>query len=267
VSVNGAVDPANSVTFPNIPNCSFYKWSEQMFLWLTSPAPSKYGSGSLVFTSPVFYDVSPPDANGNRTLIPNTQGGPRNFAPFISELGPNHQPVAFDQTGKRFNVVRPELGPSGRIQIRNRASQQVEIGRTTVENGKPVLLDKEGKRIDINTARDGSLTLRDRSGKTLKLKLTKTLINGRPFFIDQNGNAVPTEQGQADGNVLIAQNGSLVYYALQVNDVYAYFLTGQKGGQISATTFPTTPAALNSIEAFALSHGTTLPDPSRSPSN
>jgi hypothetical protein len=39
VSLNGAVKPANSVLFPDVPNCSFYKWSEQMFLWLTSPAP------------------------------------------------------------------------------------------------------------------------------------------------------------------------------------------------------------------------------------
>src|SRR5215468_8247434 len=38
VTLNGSVDPANSLTFPNIPNCTFYKWSEQMFLWLTSPA-------------------------------------------------------------------------------------------------------------------------------------------------------------------------------------------------------------------------------------
>jgi hypothetical protein len=39
VSLNGAVKPANSVTFPDIPNCSFYKWSEQMFLWLGSQIP------------------------------------------------------------------------------------------------------------------------------------------------------------------------------------------------------------------------------------
>src|SRR5579863_6219116 len=37
VTVNGVVNPANSVTFPNQPNCSFYQWSEQMFMWLNSP--------------------------------------------------------------------------------------------------------------------------------------------------------------------------------------------------------------------------------------
>src|SRR5204863_1925045 len=74
IAPNGIVDPADSVAFPNVPNCSFYKWSEQMFLWLTSPAPSRYGQGTHVFNSPVFYNVSPPDATGQRTLSPNSPG-------------------------------------------------------------------------------------------------------------------------------------------------------------------------------------------------
>ena len=45
VSLNGAVKPASSVQFPDVPNCSFYKWSEQMFLWLTSPAPPDTEAG------------------------------------------------------------------------------------------------------------------------------------------------------------------------------------------------------------------------------
>jgi hypothetical protein len=31
-ALNGVVNPANSVSFPNTPNCSFYQWSYQMFL-------------------------------------------------------------------------------------------------------------------------------------------------------------------------------------------------------------------------------------------
>src|SRR5437868_15382651 len=60
-AANGVVNPANSVTFPNSPNCSFYQWSKQMFLWLTSPAPSRYGGCARIFDSPTFFDVSPPD--------------------------------------------------------------------------------------------------------------------------------------------------------------------------------------------------------------
>src|SRR5262249_46843999 len=72
IAPNGGVDPADSITFPNVPNCSFYKWSEQMFLWLTSPVPTKYGGGTHVFNSPVFFDLSPADATtGIRTLVPN----------------------------------------------------------------------------------------------------------------------------------------------------------------------------------------------------
>ena len=37
VTLDGVVNPADSLHFPNIPNCSFYQWSEQMFMWLTSP--------------------------------------------------------------------------------------------------------------------------------------------------------------------------------------------------------------------------------------
>src|ERR1051326_6861542 len=39
-SVNGVVNPANSLTFTGSSLCAFYQWSEQMFLWLLSPAPS-----------------------------------------------------------------------------------------------------------------------------------------------------------------------------------------------------------------------------------
>ena len=66
-AANGLVNPANSVMFPNSPNCSFYQWSEQMFLWLTSPV-----SGEQVFRTSTFFDVSPIDPiTGSRTFIPH----------------------------------------------------------------------------------------------------------------------------------------------------------------------------------------------------
>jgi hypothetical protein len=73
-SLNGMVNPANSVAFPNTPNCSFYVWAKQMFLWLTSPV-----GGGLIIDSPTFYDVSPL-ANGERTLIPHVAGFIRPFS-------------------------------------------------------------------------------------------------------------------------------------------------------------------------------------------
>lgn len=75
VTENGFVNPANSVTFSPENNCSFYTWSEQMFLWLTSSG-SKYGGGSTVLESPVFYVVSPESSDNTRTLIPYKNGDP-----------------------------------------------------------------------------------------------------------------------------------------------------------------------------------------------
>ncbi|WP_130735898.1 hypothetical protein [Flavobacterium sp. J27] len=68
---NGVVNPANSVTFGHKDNCDFYKWSQQMFLWITSPSPV---SGKTVFESPIFYTVSTEFGNNERKLIPHTPG-------------------------------------------------------------------------------------------------------------------------------------------------------------------------------------------------
>ncbi len=70
---NGVVKPVNSVTFGHKDNCDFYKWSEQMFLWMTSPADD-FGVGKRVFESPVFYTVSPEDSLGKRTFIQHKKG-------------------------------------------------------------------------------------------------------------------------------------------------------------------------------------------------
>src|SRR5215469_6137513 len=51
VSLNGVVKPADS-TIMLEPNCDFYQWAQQDFLWLTSPAPSNYGGGAHIFDSP-----------------------------------------------------------------------------------------------------------------------------------------------------------------------------------------------------------------------
>jgi hypothetical protein len=53
VALNGVVNPADSLV-SLAPNCGFYQWSEQMFMWLTSPAPAVYGGGAHIFDSPTF---------------------------------------------------------------------------------------------------------------------------------------------------------------------------------------------------------------------
>ena len=260
VSLNGVVNPANSVTFPNVPNCSFYQWSEQMFLWLLSPAPSAYGGGAHIFDSPAFYDVSPPDGSGNRTFIPHVPGKIRVFNLRDAKVGFHGLPVIFDKAGRMLEVERPKLGPTGRQLILNQSGQQIEIGRVTLgPDKKPVFMDKAGKVIPKPQPifRKELIT-----GRAVQ-KVQKFMIDKIPVFLDPAGKVVDVEQGQADDGVLQAQNGSLVYYALMVNDVFAYFRTGAEDGGIlpKPTKFPTTQADLNKIVAFASSHGKTFPDP------
>jgi hypothetical protein len=257
VSLNGVVNPADSVTFPNTPNCSFYQWSEQMFLWLTSPAPPRYGGGGRIFDSPVFYDVSPPDSSGHRTFIPHTPGRIRIFNVRAAQVGRHGLPIVFDKKGRLLEVETPKLGPNGKQLILNQLSKPTEIDRVTLENGKPLFLDKEGKAI----ARPKAI-VRPELNKSL---VVQRFMAGRiPIFLDSAGNVVDVEQGQAGGgDVLQTQTGSLVYYATMVNDVYAYFLTGAKNGGITPAPnqFPTTPTDLNKVVAFAAAHGKTFTDP------
>ena len=70
IQKDGLVKPDDSLNFVSSGDCAFYKWSWQMFLWITSPQHS-YGGGGLVLDSPVFYDVTPPDANGKRHFHAN----------------------------------------------------------------------------------------------------------------------------------------------------------------------------------------------------
>lgn len=73
ITKNGIVNPANSVTFSHLNNCDFYKWSEQMFLWMMSPITEGSYSNGTVMESPAFFTVSP-KVNGKRTLIPHEKG-------------------------------------------------------------------------------------------------------------------------------------------------------------------------------------------------
>src|SRR5712692_6317374 len=257
VSLNGVVNPANSVTFPDTPNCSFYQWSEQMFLWLTSPAPVTYGGGGgRIFDSPVFFDVSPLDGSGNRTFIPHTPGIIRNFTLRAAQVGRHGLPVIMAKGGRMLEIEPPRLAPSGKQLILNQAGRLIEIESATLERGKPVFRDKVGKAIP-----KAKPILRPQVSKALIAQ--KFMIGRIPIFLDPFGNVIDTEEGQADGGVLEAQSGSLIFYETIVNDVYAYFLTGTKDGGITPapTQFPTTQAALNKIIAFAAAHGKTFPDP------
>jgi hypothetical protein len=260
--VNGVVNPANSVTFPNVPNCSFYQWSEQMFLWLTSPAPATYGGGGgRIFDSPAFFDVSPPDQNGERSFIPHFPRLIRKLPVRAAQAGLAGLPVLFDKTGRLVQVESPKLGPHALPLIRNKAGDLLEIGRATLgPDKKPIFEDRSGTVIEHQLAPTDARFRLIEPGRNLIVQ--KFIIGGVPIFIGPLGNVVETEEGQADDGVQVAQTDSLVYYVTMVNDVYAYFLTGVKKNQISpGNQFPTTPAELAQIVSFAAAHGKSFVDP------
>ena len=239
-SVNGVVDPANSVTFTNNPglkNCDFYHWAEQMFLWLTSPAPATYGGGGgRIFASPSFYTVSPADSSGKRTLIPNSAGGPLIMNIRASQVGAHGLPVVMDKSGQMFEVQPGPVSKAGKPLVLNRVGKQVEVNNAVVKNGKIVLLDKAGKAIaaprlivpkQIPLEQFQRLRLQQPQQpqpleqhemvvmkptaahvQTLqrlqpqpvnpKLVAQKFTITGLNVFLNVNGGVIDTEEGQAD---------------------------------------------------------------------
>jgi hypothetical protein len=263
VALNGPVKPANSVTFPNTPNCSFYLWAAQMFLWVTSPAPAIYGPSARVFDSSVFFDVSPPDINGNRTFVPHPERPIiRPVLPRVVQAGPHGLPVIMAKSGGLLEIQPTRLGPTGKPVIANATGELVEVARVTVgKNAKATLLDRTGKAIALPAKKP--VPARAELVSRTPLTVQKFIVGGLPIFIDSSGTVIEVEQGQADGGVLMAKNKSLIYFSPIVNDVFAYFLTGTKDGGITPapTQFPTHAAELSQITTFAGKHSVTFPDP------
>lgn len=261
-SLNGVVNPADSVTFANTPNCSFYLWSKQMFLWLTSPAPATYGGGGgRIFDSPAFYDVTPEDSSGNRTFVPHAAGRIPILSLRAAQAGPHGLQIIFDRSGKMFEVQ--PAAPNTRPAVRNAAGALVQIATAERAQGKLVLTDPAGKTIQPRLAPAPKLNAKVLTQAATIGKASMMVVGNLHIFIDPSGNVIDTEEGEADFGVLLAQNGSLVYFITMVNDVYAYFRTGLKDGSITPapTQFPTTAAELAKITTFAGAHGKTFPDP------
>jgi len=251
-SLDGVVNPANSVTFPATPNFSFYAWSEQMFLWLTSPAPPVYGGGGRIFDSPTFFEVSPLDASQNRTFIPHTAETISRFNLRASQVGPHGLPVLIDKQGRMLELENAAQAPKvSTLKIRGKAGLLVTAASARrEENGKITFLDSSSKAIEPRLFTPALSRALVQPGAPIRVQ--KFLLNNVPIFLDGSGNVIDVEPNQAFGEVLLAQNGSPIYYTLLVNDVYAYFLTGVKDHQITpGTEFPTTMQDLSNITAFA----------------
>jgi hypothetical protein len=288
-SVNGIVNPANSLTFTGSSLCAFYQWSEQMFLWLLSPAPSSYGGGAHIFDSPTFFDVSPLNASDQRTMTKHVSGVFPIIGVRVPIPGPHGLPIIMDKSHRLFEVEPAKVAPNGKQLIRNSLGKEVEVGSAAITQGKVVFKDPAGKLIATpkpiirpellkpvaplkpapKAAPQAVTKVMQKSAAPQVLKpqiAQRFTINGRKIFINPLGGLVTPvdpEEGQATFDALLSQGPSLVYYTIVVNDVYAYFLTGNKTGGITpaASQFPTTAADLAKVTTFASSKGVTFPDP------
>jgi hypothetical protein len=277
VSLNGVAKPADG-TVSLTPNCGFFQWSEQMFLWLTSPAPATYGGGSHIMFSPKFFTVTPADSSGRRTFLPNQPGLPIRMLLRATELGPHGSPALLSRSGHVIEVQPPkvkhpvppivrlqsgavvrlskvQLGPEGRLQFFDKNGKQVQPRMLKL---KPVA------RPHVIVAPGQGAVVVPAAAMQQAIQARKIIINKIPIFLDPSGNVIDVEPGQADSGVLLSQNGSLIYYIISVNDIFAYHRTMQGAAVIPFTTnltFPMTMADANAVKTFATGKGHTIVDP------
>jgi hypothetical protein len=277
-SLNGAVSPANGITFPNQNDCNFYNWGEQMFLWLTSQASGPYGSSGFVFTSPIFYNVSGADKQGFRTYKRNDPNSP--LPPLIirsAEAGQHGLQFVTDTNGRMFEVLPATQAKDGNSLVRNAAGKMIEIHRVEAQSGqKPKFFDEANKEIiqpktpkfDTALAQLVAPKLAKVTPQEARGFVQAFQVHDQVVFVDSNGNTIDPTQGQAGGlsGVLLARNQALVYYGAMVNDVYAFFQTGTRNGTFGPYSpntnyfFPTTQTQLNPVISYAASKGSSLPD-------
>jgi hypothetical protein len=300
-TLNAAVLPADSLNFSNDPNnanTDFYRWSYRMFLWLTSPTPSTYGGTGLVMSSPEFYNLAL-NAAGNFVMTRNPTNPFLHFGPAqalemarakppaplrlglrVANLGPHGLPVVHDTAGNFMEVLPAKQSAAGKPLVLNAAGKEVEVARVVADpQGPPKFLDKKGATIATPQLQAHPQALRGIGLDTPALRnlaqpkfvfqINPSIINGRrfingpPIFILPSGAVINTVVGDSENNVQMTQAGSLIYYGIAVNDVYAYYVTKINPVGTSNTTalFPTTPADLTAIQTFATTKGHTLLDP------
>lgn len=265
-------------------NLNFYRWTEQMFLWLLSPTPTTGGYGScngFVFNSPEFYDVSATDqTTGLRTLKKHTcmpvfffkssatsqqsiksvdTKDAMTFDIKGTANGANNLPVLFERETKiMFDVDKAPVSPNG-LNLVMDGNEKKEVKFVKVINNAPVFYGINAQIIE----NPGLIFSKPLEENTTVQKFT-TDLQKNIFIARINGviKIVVPEQGQATGDALMAKNGSLVYYNSMVNDIYAVFLTMVKNGVLpNSARFPTTQAELNAIVAYAASKNIPIVEP------
>ena len=137
---NGLVLPANSLSKFN-DNFDFYKWAEQMFLWITSN-----DKGKTVMELPTFYTVSP-IVDGKRSLIPHDSNTILRASSGISQNGPNGLPMVTDENGNKFEVESHT--EKEKVFVKNDMNKRVLVNQITLNsNGGQGFMDEKGNIIN-----------------------------------------------------------------------------------------------------------------------
>jgi hypothetical protein len=286
VALNGVVKAADS-TQVLAPNCGFFDWSEQMFLWMTSPAPATYGGGGRIMFSCKFFTVTPEDGAmpprrtflghpcGRRTgpippirmQLRKTELGPHGLPSLLSRSGhvievertppgrPQPPPVVKLENGRSVTVARAQRAPDGTLRLFDARGAEVKPARLNL----PTIVRP---RVEVQPGRTARLV--PAAAFKSAIMARKFMINGIPIFVDLSGNVIDVEPNQADDGVLISQNGSLIYYITVVNDLFAYHRTMQGAAVIPVSTmltFPMNMTDANAVKTFATGKGHTISEP------
>ena len=169
-------------------------------------------------------------------------------------------------TLRLLEVMPPVVSAAGRPLVQDASGNEVEVGDVRFQReGPPVLLDTSGNAIKAPRALTRSKAEAESRPFERRLErldhfdrselVQKLVFKDKFILLDLFGNFQETEQGQADGGVLMAQNGSLVYYALTVNNVFALFRTMQGAIVPAGVKFPVTQSELDTVVNFAAAHG------------
>jgi hypothetical protein len=176
-----------------------------------------------------------------------------------------------------MEVLPAKLSAAGKPLVLNAAGKEVEVARVVVDaQAPPKFLDKKGATIATPQlqAHPQALrgigmdapALRKLEQPKFVFRINPSIINGKfngPIFILPSGAVINTVIGDSEGNVQMTQAGSLIYYGIAVNDVYAYYVT-QINPVVTGNTsvaFPTKQTDLTAIQNFATTKGHTLLDP------